>query len=170
MLEKEIYVEQPQGNEGNEGNEGKVLRLKKALYDLKQAPRAWYSKIAQYFIDQGFRRSKSEPTLYIKAQGQYHLIVSLYVDDLIYTGNNLEMIKEFKEDMMKTFEMTDLGLMNYFLGIEVKQQEDDIFISQKKYIEALLNNFKMYDCKPVATPLVVNEKLQKVDGAQETDA
>jgi len=61
--------------------------------------------------------------------------------------------------MMKTFEMTDLGLMNYFLGIEVKQQEDDIFISQKKYIEALLNNFKMYDCKPVATPLVVNDKL-----------
>jgi len=55
--------------------------------------------------------------------------------------------------------MTDLGLMNYFLGIEVKQQEDDIFISQKKYIEALLNNFKMYDCKPVATPLVVNDKL-----------
>ncbi|XP_027934022.1 uncharacterized protein LOC114189605 [Vigna unguiculata] len=72
--------------------------------------------------------------------------------------------------MMKAFEMTDLGLMNYFLGIEVKQQEDDIFISQKKYIEALLKKFKMYDCKPVATPLMVNEKLQKDDRAQETDA
>jgi len=169
VLEEEIYVEQPQGFI-NKGNEGKVLRLKKALYGLKQAPRAWYSKIDQYFIDQGFRRSKSEPTLYIKAQGQYHLIVSLYVDDLIYTGNNLEMMKEFKEDMMKTFEMTDLGLMNYFLGIEVKQQEDGIFISQKKYIEALLKKFKMYDCKPVTNPLVVNEKLQKDDGTQEEDA
>jgi len=84
MLEEEIYVEQPQGFI-NKGNEGKVLRLKKALYDLKQAPRAWYSKIDQYFIDQGFRRSKSETTLYIKSQGQYHFIVSLYVDDLIYT-------------------------------------------------------------------------------------
>jgi len=84
VLEEEIYVEQPQGFI-NKGNEGKVLRLKKALYDLKQAPRAWYSKIDQYFIDQGFRRSKSEPTLYIKAQGHYHIIVSLYVDDLIYT-------------------------------------------------------------------------------------
>jgi len=71
---------------------------------------------------------------------------------------------------MKTFEMTDLGLMNYFLDIEVKQQEDNIFISQTKYIEALLKKFKMYDCKLVATPLVVNEKLQKDDGAQETDA
>jgi len=68
VLEEEIYVEQPQGFI-NKGNEGKVLRLKKALYGLKQAPRAWYSKIDQYFIDQGFMRSKSEPTLYIKSQG-----------------------------------------------------------------------------------------------------
>jgi len=96
VLEEEIYVEQPQGFI-NKGNEGKVLRLKKALYGLKQDPRAWYSKIDQYFIDQGFRRSQSEPTLYIKSQGQYHLIVSLYVNDLIYTGNNLEKMKEFKE-------------------------------------------------------------------------
>jgi len=80
------------------------------------------------------------------------------------------MMKEFKEDMMKTFEMTDLGLMNYFLGIKVKQQEDDIFFSQKKYIEALLKKFKMYDCKPVTTLLVVNEKLQKDDGAHEANA
>ena len=61
------------------------------------------------------------------------------------------MMKEFKEHMMKTFEMTDLRLMNYFLGIEVKQEEDDIFIFKKKYIEALLKKFKMYDCKPIAT-------------------
>jgi len=80
------------------------------------------------------------------------------------------MMKEFKEDMMKTFEMTDLRLMNYVLGIEVKQQEDNIFISQKKYIEVLLKKFKMFDCKLVATPLVVNEKLQKDDGAQEAYA
>ncbi|PNX86396.1 putative LRR receptor-like protein kinase, partial [Trifolium pratense] len=123
ILEEEIYVEQPQGFVVK-GNEDKVLRLRKALYGLKQAPRAWYSRIDQYFMDRGFRRSKSEPTLYIKTQGQYDtLIVSLYVDDLIYTGNNITLINGFKEDMMKTFEMTDLGLMNYFLGIEM--QKDD---------------------------------------------
>ncbi|XP_014506436.1 uncharacterized protein LOC106766202 [Vigna radiata var. radiata] len=72
--------------------------------------------------------------------------------------------------MMKTVEMTDLGLMNYFLGIEVKLQKEGIFISQKKYIEALLKKFKMNGCKPVTTPLVVNDKLQKDDGAQEADA
>uniref|UniRef100_A0A151UDA6 Retrovirus-related Pol polyprotein from transposon TNT 1-94 n=1 Tax=Cajanus cajan TaxID=3821 RepID=A0A151UDA6_CAJCA len=87
VLQEEIYVEQPQGFI-SKGNEDKVLRLRKALYGLKQAPRAWYSRIDQYFTDHGFRRSKSEPTLYIKTQGQYDtLIVSLYVDDLIYTGN-----------------------------------------------------------------------------------
>lgn len=85
-LEEEIYVEQPQGFE-EKGEEDKVLRLKKALYGLKQAPRAWYSRIDGYFASQGFRRSQSEPTLYIKTQDQNHtLIVSLYVDDLIYTG------------------------------------------------------------------------------------
>lgn len=162
-------MEQPQGFI-SESEESKVLRLRKALYGLKQAPRAWYSRIDQYFIDQGFRRSKSEPTLYIKSQGQYTLLLSLYVDDLIYTGNNTKMMMEFKEDMMKTFEMTDLGLMSYFLGIEVSQRNEGIFISQKKYIEGLLKKFNMYGCKPVATPLITNEKLQKNDGTPEADA
>ena len=162
---KEIFVEQPNGYVV-QSKEDHVYLLKKALYGLKQAPWAWYSKIDQYFTDQGFRRSKSEPTLYIKTQGRYDiLIVSLYVDDLIYTGNNLEMIKEFKEDMMKTFEMTDLGLISSFFSIEVKQQKEGIFICQKKYTEALLKKFKMYGCKSVTTPLVTNEKLQKDDGA-----
>ena len=113
----------------SEGKESKVLRLRKALYGLKQAPRAWYSRIDQYFMDRRFRMSKSEPTLYIKSQGQYTILLSLYVDDLIYTGNNTKMMMEFKEDMMKTFEMTDLGLMSYFLGIEVSQRNERIFIS-----------------------------------------
>ena len=144
-LEEEIYVEQPQGFEV-QGKEDKVLRLKKALYGLKQAPRAWYSRIDGYFTNQGFRRSQSEPTLYIKTQGQNHtLIISLYVDDLIYTGNDEKMIKEFKEDMMKTFEMSDLGLMHYFLGIEISQENGGIFLSQKKYTENLLKKFQMYD-------------------------
>ncbi|XP_028236729.1 uncharacterized protein LOC114416049 [Glycine soja] len=120
-------------------------------------------------MDRGFRRSKSEPTLYIKSQGQNTLLLSLYADDLIYTGNNTKMMMEFKEDM-KTFEMTDLGLMSYFLGIEVSQRNEGIFISQKKYTEGLLKKFKMYGCKPVATPLITNEKLQKNDGAPEDDA
>ncbi|KAL0308843.1 UNVERIFIED_CONTAM: Retrovirus-related Pol polyprotein from transposon RE2 [Sesamum radiatum] len=140
-IDEEIYVEQPQGFIAK-GSEEKVLRLKKALYGLKQAPRAWYSRIDKYFMDRGFRRSLSEPTLYIKSQGNDTLIVSLYVDDLIYTGNNEKMIQDFKEDMMKTFEMSDLGLMHFFLGIEINQEKEGIFICQRKYTETLLRSSK----------------------------
>ncbi|KAL0295249.1 UNVERIFIED_CONTAM: Retrovirus-related Pol polyprotein from transposon RE2, partial [Sesamum radiatum] len=159
-IDEEIYVEQPQGFVAK-GCEEKVLRLKKALYGLKQAPRAWYSRIDNYFMDRGFRRSLSEPTLYVKRQGNNTLIVSLYVDDLIYTGNNEKMIQYFKEDMMKTFEMSDLGLMHFFLGIEINQEKEGIFICQKKYTETLLKKFKMESCKTVTTPLVTGEKYRK---------
>jgi hypothetical protein len=146
-------------------NKDKILKLKKALYGLKQEPRVWYNIIHSYFNEQGFRRSKSEPTLYIKTQGNSNtLIVSLYVDDLIYMGNNKEMIQEFKKDMIKTFKMINLGLMHYFLGIEISQENEEIFISQKKYTESLLKKFQMTGCKAVATPFVTNEKLQKEDG------
>ncbi|KAI3474555.1 hypothetical protein Pfo_029476 [Paulownia fortunei] len=99
--------------------EKKVLKLKKALYGLLQAPRAWYSKVDSDFISQGFRRSCSEPTLYIKCQSTSEiLILELYVDDLIVTGSNAASISSFKQDMMSSFQMRDLGLMNYFLGME----------------------------------------------------
>ncbi|KAL0344258.1 UNVERIFIED_CONTAM: Retrovirus-related Pol polyprotein from transposon TNT 1-94 [Sesamum angustifolium] len=120
-------------------------------------------------MDRGFRRSLSEPTLYIKSQGNDTLIVSLYVDDLIYTGNNEKMIQDFKEDMMKTFEMSDLGLMHFFLGIEINQEKEGIFICQRKYTETLLKKFKMESCKTVSTPLVTGKKYQKEDGSQKVD-
>ncbi|KAL0300303.1 UNVERIFIED_CONTAM: Retrovirus-related Pol polyprotein from transposon RE2 [Sesamum angustifolium] len=147
-IDEEIYVEQPQGFIAK-GSEEKVLRLKKALYGLKQAPRAWCSRIDKYFMDRGFQRSLSEPTLYIKSQGNDKLIVSLYVDDLIYTGNNEKMIQYIKEDMMKRFEMSDLGLMHFFLGIEINQEKEGIFICQRKYTETLPKKFKMESCKTV---------------------
>ena len=154
-----------------EGSEDKVLRLKKSFYELKQAPHTWYICIDKYFIDHEFRRTKSTTTLYIKTQGNYNtLIVSLYVDDLIYIGNGETIIREFKEEMMQTFEMTDLGLMHYFLDIEINQNEDGIFISQKKYIENLLRRFKLSYYKAVATPLVHNEKIHGEDGSREVDA
>nr|DAD23353.1 TPA_asm: hypothetical protein HUJ06_024816 [Nelumbo nucifera] len=80
------------------------------------------------------------------------------------------MIKEFKEDMMKMFELSDLGLMHYFLGIEINQEEEGNFISQKKYIENLLKKFKMEGCKTVATPLITNERFKKEDGSKKVDA
>ena len=101
------------------GKEHKVYRLKNTLYGLKQAPRAWYSRIDSYLTENGFHRSESDPTLYTKLNEQGNmLIVFLYVDDLIFTVDF--SIKEFRTVMESEFEMTDLGLMNFCLGIEVQ--------------------------------------------------
>lgn len=141
-LEEEIYVEQPQGFEVKE-QEDKVLKLKKALYGLKQAPRAWYSRIDGYFTEHNFRRSRSEPT-HVKTQGDDILIVSLYVDDLIYSRNNEKMMKEFKEDMMKTFEMTDLGSMHYFLSTQTRKKMASSYL--KRNTQSVLEKFKNSRC------------------------
>ena len=122
-------MQQPDGF-AIKGEEEKVYKLKKALYGLKQAPRQWYSQIDNYFVSHGFAKSKSEPTLYVKKQGAFILIVAIYVDDLIFTGNDEKMIKEFKKDMMRRYEMSDMGLLHHFLGIEIYQQKDGVFVSQ----------------------------------------
>ena len=151
-------------------HESDVYRLHKALYGLKQAPRAWYSRVDTYFLQNGFKRSQNEATLYVKTDGNgSKIIVSLYVDDLLVTGNNDDDIVKFKESMLKEFEMTNLGGMNYFLGMEVHQLNDGIFLSQRKYAMDVLRKFKMESCKPVSTPLAINEKLTKSDGDAKAD-
>ena len=155
-----MYVVQPPGFK-IKNQEHKVYMLKKELYGLKQAPRAWYNQIDHYLLNNGFIRSDHEPTLYIKNDHQSNiLILCLYVDDIIYTGNML--LDEFKATMKNEFEMTDLGLMRYFLGIEVKQTQDGMFMSQQKYATDILKKFKMDRCKPVDTPIEVGTKLSKM--------
>ncbi|CAL8138644.1 unnamed protein product [Prunus armeniaca] len=165
VLQEEVYVNQPEGFV-IKGKEDKVYRLHKALYGLKQAPRAWYGEIDSYFTHCGFKKSLSEATLYTKERGDKDiLIVSIYVDDIVYTGSNKELLDEFKEDMMTKYEMTDLGLLHHFLGMGVIQTESSIFLHQKKYASTLLNKFGLTECKSVTTPLVATEKLAKDDGS-----
>ncbi|KAI5348004.1 hypothetical protein L3X38_000891 [Prunus dulcis] len=164
ILKEEVYVEQPQGYD-QKNKETKVYKLNKALYGLKQAPRAWYDEIDAYFNNAGFKKSSSEATLYVKTNDTAGIIiVSLYVDDIIYTGSCPKLLEEFKKDMMQHYEMTDLGLLHHFLGMGVVQTDRYISIHQKKYAMKLLEKFGMKDCKSVAIPLVVNEKLCKEDG------
>lgn len=170
ILVEEIYVKQPEGFEVV-GQEHKVYKLYKALYGLKQAPKAWYSRIDSHLIKLGFRRSENEVTLYTKQdEDGLQLVVSLYVDDMLVTGSNTKMINTFKMEMQDVFEMSDLGTMNYFLGMEIKQCSSGIFISQKKYAIDILKRFKLDSCKEVATPLVQNEKISKDDGEKLEDS
>jgi hypothetical protein len=119
-LEEEVYVGQRQGFE-IQGKEDHVYKLKKALYGLKKAPHAWYARTDGYFQQNGFQRSKSEPTLYYQQEGNDIIIVSLYIDDFLYMGSSSKTKDEFKVAMMNEFEMKDLGLTNYFLGMEVSR-------------------------------------------------
>lgn len=142
---------------------------KKALYGLKQAPWAWYSRIDQHLMQLGFKKSLNEATLYVKGDEINFIVVSLYVDDLLVTGSNLELVNEFKKDMQQIFEMTDLGEMAYFLGMEVQQKEKEVFICQTKYAKEILKKFRMDECKIANTPMGKNVKLNKDDVAEKID-
>lgn len=167
-LEEDVFVEQPQGYEVK-GKENMVYKLHKALYGLKQAPRAWFSRIETYFINEGFTSSPSEQTLFIKRREDKVLIVSVYVDDLLFTGNDDSMLEEFKCSMKKEFDMTDLEKMRYFLGIEVMQRDDGIFICQKKYAAEVIERFGMKDYNPVSNPIVPGQKIGRDEAGEKVD-
>ena len=159
-LVEEVYVEQPLGYQKEDKN--KVYKLKKALYGLRQAPRAWYSKIEAYFNQELFDKCPHEHTLFVKQNKEGKiLIVSLYVDDLIYIGNDETMFEKFRDSMKSQFSMTDLGKMRFFLGVEIKQFAGGIFIYQQKYAQDILIRFGMESCNNVCTPIVPGNKLVK---------
>lgn len=150
-LKEQVFIEQPQGYI-KEGEEQKVCHLKRALYGLKQAPRAWYSRIDSYFTQHEFKKCAYEHTLYIKDSKEGKLVICLYVDDLIIASNSMQLIDEFKISMNKEFEMTDMGRLHYFLGMEVLYDNGNIILSQRKYMRNLLEKFRMTQCNTVSTP------------------
>jgi len=160
-LSKDLFVEQPKGYE-QKGNEHKVYKLHKALYGLKQAPRAWFSRIEAYFTHEAFQKCISEQTLFVKTSGGRILIMSVYVNDLIFTGDDEQMMLEFKQSMMRVFDMTDLGRIRFFLGIEVLQQTNGIYICQRKYTLEVLKRFGMEKSKAVMNPIVPGFKTDKI--------
>ena len=117
LIEEYVYIKQPQGFETND-RKTHVCRLKKELYGLKKAPRAWYGKIDGFLMSLGFRKSKENSNLYYKVEDDGIMILLLYVDDLFLTGED-KPINKFKNKLPAEFEMKYLGMMHYFLGLEV---------------------------------------------------
>ena len=128
---------------------------------MKQAPKAWYAHIDSYLVKLWFTRSNVNPNLYFKVVQGIPLISILYVDALFLTRSELVMIK-CERELASEFEMKDLGLMQYFLGLEVWQRFGEIFLSQRKYVVKLLERFKMKECKSFPTPMENN--LKKIGG------
>ena len=146
-----------------------MCRLKRALYGLKQAPHAWYTQIDSYFTGLGFSKSEVDANLYqILVEGKL-LINVLYVDDFILTHDVL-LILSCKDDLAKEFEMKDLGLLHYFLGLEIWQCNDGQFVSQGKYAQEILDKFNMHGCKPVDTPRLGGWRKEDATSVEEVDA
>jgi len=153
-IEEEVYIEKPRGFETFDC-ESHVCWLKRMLYGLKKAPHAWYIRIDNYFTGLGFTKSEADANLYhIVVEGKLLIIVT-YIDDLILTGDD-QLIKSCKEDLSREFEMKDLGLMHYFMGMEVWQGDGEMFVSQRNYANTILKRFHMEICKPRETPLAGN--------------
>ena len=115
---------------------------------MKQAPRAWYSRIDTHLIQLGFKRSENEATLYLKQdEDGLQLVISFYIDDMLVTRSNAKLLEEFKTEMQNVFEMSDLGIMNYFFGMEIHQCSSVIFVSQRKYAIDILKKFKLSHAK-----------------------
>jgi hypothetical protein len=136
-LIEDVYVSQPEGFVKN-GQDKMVLKLRKALYGLKQAPRAWNVKLDGSLRKLGFKKCVSEPAVYTRGEGLSALILGVYVDDLIITGGDPREIGVFKVQMTLEFEMSDLGKLSFYLGIEVEQQQDYITIRQTGYAKKIL--------------------------------
>jgi hypothetical protein len=157
VIEEEVYIEQPQGFEV-EDKKTHVCKLKKALYGLKQAPRAWYGRIDSFLTSLGFTKSKADSNLYFKVMNDEPVILLLYVDDLFLTGEE-KLITDCKKKLAAKFEMKDLGLMHYFLDLEVWQSPEKIFLNQGKYAVEILKRFDMLECKSMNTPMETKLKL-----------
>jgi transposase InsO family protein len=169
-LKEDVYMTQPEGFTVK-GQEQKVCKLVKYLYGLKQAPRAWYEKLTEHLLKLNYKHfNLDDATLFVKKVGKSVVYLVVYVDDLLITGNNDDYIASIKKELKKVFDMTDLGLLHYYLGIEVTQNPNFIFISQKKYIGELLCRFGMQDCNPVSTPMEQNLKISSNEGNDFEDA
>ncbi|KAJ9547394.1 hypothetical protein OSB04_019937, partial [Centaurea solstitialis] len=167
-IDEEVYVSQPPGFEDPKYPD-KVYKLRKALYGLHQAPRAWYDTLSSYLLENKFERGVIDKTLFIKRTKTDMLLLQIYVDDIIFGSTRDEMCKEFEELMHKKFKMSSMGELTFFLGLQVKQKSDGIFINHSKYVASMLQKFGMNDAKPASTPMETHKHLNVDVEGEEVD-
>nr|GEW09081.1 putative ribonuclease H-like domain-containing protein [Tanacetum cinerariifolium] len=147
----------------------KVYKVVKALYGLHQAPRAWYETLATYLLENGFQRGTIDQTLFIKKQKGDILLVQIYVDDIIFDATNKDLCKSFEKLMKDKFQMSSMGELTFFMGLQVKQRKDGIFISQDKYVAGILRKFGLTEGKSASTPIDTEKPLLKDPDGEDVD-
>nr|GFB44115.1 retrovirus-related Pol polyprotein from transposon TNT 1-94 [Tanacetum cinerariifolium] len=159
ILKEKVYVGQPSGFVSKQ-YPNHVYALVKALYGLKQAPRAWYDVLSKILIDSGFQKGSIDTTLFIKKKGKHIMLIQIYVDDIIFGSTNLKYCTKFSDLKVKRFEMSMMGEMKFFLGLQVNQFSNGIFINQSKYILDILKRFRMENYDTIPTPMVEQAKIK----------
>ena len=160
-LSEEVYMQPPPGL-SVESN--KVCHLRRALYDLKQAPRVWFAKFSSTISRLSYMASHYDSALFIRRTDKGTILLLLYVDDMIITGDDLNGIQELKVFLNQQFEMKDLGHLSYFLGLEITHSTDELYITQAKYASELLSRAGLTDRKTVDTPVELNAYLTPTGG------
>ncbi|GJY74090.1 putative ribonuclease H-like domain-containing protein [Tanacetum coccineum] len=168
QIEEEVYICQPSGFEDPD-HPDKVYKVVKALYGLHQVPRAWYDTLATYLLSNGFQREQIDQTLFIKSQQGHILLVQIYVDDIIFGSTKKELCEEFEKLMKDKFQMSSMGELTFFLGLQVQQRKKGIFISQDKYVHEILRKFNYTDVKSASTPTDLEKPLVKDADADDVD-
>nr|GEV70141.1 putative ribonuclease H-like domain-containing protein [Tanacetum cinerariifolium] len=168
-IKEEVYVCQPLRIKDPDYLD-KVYKVVKALYGLHQAPRAWYETLANYLLENGFQRGKIDQTLFIKKEKDDILLVQVYVDDIIFGSTNKELCKAFEKLMKDKFQMSSMGELTLFLGLQVKQKDNGIFISQDKYVAEIFRKFGLIDGKSASTPIDIEKPLLKDSDGEDVDA
>ena len=167
-LNDEIYMKQPEGYVDKE-KQDYVCKLRKSIYGLKQAARCWNTSIDTFLKSSGYRKSSSDPCIYIKSvkgeDGKINFIIlALYVDDMLWFSNNVEMLEREKAGIAERFKVDDMGEVNYVLGMAVKRNHESktLSINQTTYLKGVLKKFGMENCKPVSTPMEVGMKFESL--------
>ncbi|WVZ93474.1 hypothetical protein U9M48_039449 [Paspalum notatum var. saurae] len=168
FIEEKVYVRQPPGFESARFSD-RVYKLRKALYGLKQAPRAWYARWKSFLLKSGFVMGSVDKTLFLLSRGGDNLIVQIYVDDIIFGGSSHALVSSFAEQMSREFEMSLMGELQFFLGLQIKQGPEGTFVHQAKYTRDILKKFEMGDSKPMTTPMSTNTALDADEDGEAMD-
>ncbi|KAJ4746261.1 Gag/pol [Rhynchospora pubera] len=163
VLHETVYMQQPPGFTDPQFP-SHVCLLHKAIYGLKQSPRAWFHTLSTTLMGQGFQSSKFDPSLFISHANGHLLVVLVYVDDIIVTGSDMPQVSALIANLQSHFALKDLGNLNFFLGITAKFTNDGLHLSQQQYVTDLLHRTHMDKAQHVSTPMAVNTSLSKFDG------
>ncbi|GJR03249.1 retrovirus-related pol polyprotein from transposon TNT 1-94 [Tanacetum coccineum] len=169
FINEEVYVAQPLGFIDFEKPDH-VYKLKKALYGLKQKPKSWYDRLKAFLIKHEHKMGMVDNTLFTKKKSSNLIIVQIYVDDIIFGSTCQDMCDEFAKIMHDEFEMSMMGELNFFLGLQIKQIEDGIFFNQSIYIKEMLKKFSLDESKPMKTSMSFDTKLRKDEECESVDS